>query len=315
MLKSEEHFLKIINEVFPNAHPHMLVGRGDDCAVLNCPERMCLTSDLFLEDIHFRLRYFSPEDVGHKALAVNLSDLAANGAGPLGFNFNLIWPEYLDESFCRRMLQGMARLADQFDLALTGGDLSFGNCLGMAITIWGSSPEKDLLRAKCLPGDVIFIVGEIGLSRCGLMLLEENESEADRYPLSTAGHLRPQPLVNEGRMLAEQGLVKGLMDVSDGLARDLSRFLAPGTGINIDPPLALNPEVTACCRAMDVDPVVFSILGGEDYVLLGGCAADDWLRVQAALPSAWKLGRVVDKEGIYIEGQKTCLKGFDHFDK
>ncbi|MFP4397699.1 MAG: thiamine-phosphate kinase [Desulfonatronovibrio sp.] len=315
MLKSEDHFLEIVNSIFPKVHEHMQVGRGDDCAVLKCPERMCVTSDLFLEDVHFRLSYFSPEDVGHKALAVNLSDLAAHGADPLGFNLNLIWPGYLDEVFCRRMLKGMAGLAEQFDLALTGGDLSFGNCLGMAITIWGRGPQKDLLRGRCLPGDVLFVVGELGLSRCGLLVLEENQGQAHKYPLSLRSHLRPYPLVQEGRILAKQGVIKGLMDVSDGLARDLPRFLAPGTGADIDLTVALNPEVAAFCRAMDLDPVVFSLLGGEDYALLGGCRADDWTRVQEDLSWAWQLGKVVQGEGIYLQGQKVLLKGFDHFEK
>ncbi len=315
MLKSEEHFLEIINDVFPNTHPHMLVGRGDDCAVLACPQKLCLSSDLFLEDVHFRLSYFSPENVGYKALAVNLSDLAAHGAKPLGFNLNLIWPSYLDAGFCRSMLEGMAQLAAQFDLPLTGGDLSFGNCLGLAVTIWGQSPDDTLLRGRCLPGDVLFVAGGVGLARCGLMLLEENAGDADKYPLSTASHLRPYPLVQEGRVLAEQGVIKGLMDVSDGLARDLPRFLAPGTGVNIDPLFPVHQEVLTYCRHIKHDPLIFSLLGGEDYALLGGCTEECWSLVQSRVRSAWKLGRVMSEEGVYVEGNRISVKGFDHFEK
>jgi thiamine-monophosphate kinase len=315
MLKSEEHFLKIINDVFPGAHPHMLVGRGDDCAVLSCPGKLCLSSDLFQEDVHFRLSYFCPEDVGYKALAVNLSDLAAHGAEPLGFNLNLVWPSYLDAGFCRDMLEGMAQLALQFDLALAGGDLSFGRCLGLGVTIWGQSPDRFLLRGKCRPGDVVFIVGEVGLARCGLMLLEKDFVNSYRYPFSTACHLRPVPLVGEGRLLAKLEFVKGLMDVSDGLARDLPRFLPGDAGLEIDLPFAVNPEVANYCEIMKIDPVLFSLLGGEDYALVGGCALDDWPRVRKVLPSAWKLGRVISDEGVYVDGNRLSLKGFDHFDK
>ncbi len=314
MLKSEEHFLEIINDVFPNAHPHMLVGRGDDCAVLACPRKLCLSSDLFLENVHFRLSYFKAEDVGYKALAVNLSDLAAHGARPLGFNLNLVWPSYLDAGFCRCMLEGMAEIAGQFNLALTGGDLSLGNCLGLGITIWGQSPEKYLLRESCLPGDVLFVAGEVGLARCGLMLLEENCRHMNQYPLSLAAHLRPVPLILEGQVLAGQEAVKGCMDVSDGLARDLPRFLSRGTGVEIDPAFAVHPEVAGYCRVMKVDPIVFSLLGGEDYALLGGCAEDDWPMVQSRVSSAWKLGRVVARERVFLDGNRVFLKGFDHFE-
>jgi thiamine-monophosphate kinase len=315
MFKSEEHFLDIINEVFPNTHPHMLVGRGDDCAVLACPSKMCVSSDLFLEDVHFRLRYFSPEDVGYKALAVNLSDLAAHGAKPLGFNLNLIWPSYLDVGFCRSMLEGMAELAGQFDLALTGGDLSFGSSLGLGVTIWGQSPEKILLRGKCLPGEILFLVGQVGLARCGLSILEKDFLGTHKYPRATSSHLRPVPLVPAGQFLARHEVVKGLMDVSDGLVRDLSRFLAPGTGVEISRPFSVHQEVVRYCASIRTDPVIFSLLGGEDYSLLGGCAQDDWPVIQSGLSSAWKLGRVISGQGIFLDGQRLNLKGFDHFEK
>ncbi len=314
-LRSEEHFLEIVNDTFPNIHRHMLVGRGDDCAVLSCPEKLCLSSDLFLENVHFRLSYFRPQDVGYKALAVNLSDLAANGAIPLGFNLNLIWPAYLDEGFCRAMLKDMAGLAAMHDLALTGGDLSFGSFLGLGITIWGSSPDGHLLRGKCRPGDILFVAGQLGLARCGLELLERASPDADNYPLSINAHLRPVPLVREAAALSSSGKTMGLMDVSDGLSRDLPRFLAQGTGVEIDASLPVHPEVKSYCASLQEDPLFFTLLGGEDYALLGGCLDGDWPIIKAGLDSAWIVGRVVEKEGIFINGKRINLKGFDHFEK
>ena len=89
-IRSEDDFLLLVDRYFPNTHPHLALGRGDDCAELLCPPRMALSTDLFLEDIHFRRSYFTPEDMGHKALAVNISDLAAAGALPLGFSLGLM---------------------------------------------------------------------------------------------------------------------------------------------------------------------------------------------------------------------------------
>ena len=92
-LASEAEFLRLVDRRFSNVHPHMALGRGDDCAELVCPRDLCLTSDLFLEDVHFRTSYFSAADIGWKALAVNFSDLAAAGARPVGWNMNLMLPK------------------------------------------------------------------------------------------------------------------------------------------------------------------------------------------------------------------------------
>ncbi len=315
MLRSEDHFLEIVDSLFPLEHEHMLVGRGDDCAVLQCPERLCMSSDLFLEDVHFRTRYFNPEDIGYKGLAVNLSDLAAAGARPLGFNMNLIWPGYLDESFCRRMLASMAELAREFDLALSGGDLSFGRSLGLAVTIWGKSPERNMLRGQGQPGDIVFIVGEVGLARCGLILLEENDPELDRFSLAVGRHLRPYPLVSQGRELTGMKEVKGLMDVSDGLARDLPRFLGPDHGLELYQDFPVHPEVRAFCRDRQKEPLMFTLRGGEDYALLGVCSEKNWEKLHTGLQDLKKIGNIVEVPGIYLKGKKLELKGFDHFEK
>ncbi|WP_291323601.1 thiamine-phosphate kinase [Desulfonatronospira sp.] len=315
MLKSEDHFLEIVNSLFPREHPHMVVGRGDDCAVLKCPASLCMSSDLFLEDVHFRTRYFTPEDIGHKALAVNLSDLAAGGARPLGFNLNLIWPVYLDEEFCRSMLSSMAELGAKFKLALTGGDLSFGKSLGLAVCIWGKSPARQMLRGKAEPGDVLFVVGKAGLAACGLSLLEENDPGLDRYPECVAQHLRPRPLVREGQVLAGIEEVKGLMDVSDGLARDLPRFCRRGTGVEICSDFRVHPEVASFCRDRGLDPLATALKGGEDYALLGACTRKGWDTVKKKVMDCRRLGTVTDKPGIFLQDRELGLKGFDHFEK
>ncbi|WP_045211146.1 thiamine-phosphate kinase [Desulfonatronovibrio magnus] len=315
MIRSEQHFIDIIDSIFPGSHSHMLVGRGDDCAVLACPPKLCVSSDLFLQNIHFRLSYFSPADIGYKALAVNLSDLAAHGATPLGFNLNITWPEHLQSDFCVAMLKGMAELASQYELGLTGGDISFGQHLGLCITIWGAGPERNLLRGKCRPGDILFVAGDTGLARCGLALLEGNSPLIKDYPISISRHLRPLPLIMEGQILADISIVRGLMDLSDGLARDLPRFLAPDTGIDIDPDFMVHEEVQKYCYETNNDPHIFSLLGGEDYALLGGCPAEQWPLVRSRLASAWKLGRVVPEIGIFIRGRRVSIKGFDHFER
>src|SRR6056297_3491168 len=151
MVHSEDDFLSLIDRYFPNDSKSMQVGRGDDCAVVTVPGRICVTTDLFLEDIHFRRAYFGPGDIGHKSLAVNISDIAAMGGRPLGFSVGLTVPPGLDGGFWEAFMAGMADLAARHDLVLTGGDLSRGERLGVCVTVWGDVPKRLMLRRTGQP--------------------------------------------------------------------------------------------------------------------------------------------------------------------
>ena len=318
MFKSEEDFLSLIDLYFPRQHPHLLLGRGHDCAVLNAPAHLCISSDLFVQDIHFRLEYFRPDHVGHKALAVNLSDLAAMGAKPLGFELGLIWPENFDHNFAHQLFKGMSQLAKQFELALAGGDLSLGESLSLCITIWGECPKKIFCRQNVSCGDLIFVIGNVGLARAGLEMLEQKRKYQQDFPACIASHLCPVPLVREGMLLARPDcadVVKGLMDVSDGLAQDIPRFLGPDLGLEIDEQnFALHQEVKDYCRLTHQDPFIFSLQGGEDYALLGATSPDGFVKIKELLPQAWTPGKVVATPGIFLHGKRVEIKGFDHFE-
>lgn len=128
----EDGILDLIAKYFPNRHPHMLSGRGDDCALMAVPQAAALgnsalfavTSDIFAENAHFRTSYFTASDIGHKALAVNISDLASNGAKPCAFSFNLTLTERQDHAWLEECFQSMADLANRYDMVLCGGDLT-----------------------------------------------------------------------------------------------------------------------------------------------------------------------------------------------
>lgn len=323
---SEDEFLALVDAAFARDHPHMLLGRGDDCALLRCPARLTMTTDLFLEDVHFRRSYFTPQEIGHKALAVNLSDLAAMGSRPLGFSLGLAAPAELDTAFIAGLLGGMAALARRFDTALTGGDVSRCATLSLSITAWGEPGPAVLRRGRAEPGDMLFTVGPVGLARAGLLALEaRGRDAAAEFPEACAAHLMPEPLVDQGLALAElagQGAaVRGAMDVSDGLAIDLPRFLSRtgGQGLN-DAPLGadLDPaephaEVLRFCAASGEDPALFALAGGEDYALLGAAAPGAMDAVLAALPGAAVLGRVTAEPGLRLRGRPLRAKGYDHF--
>ena len=328
-LASEAEFLRLVDRHFSNEHPHIALGRGDDCAELICPRDLCLTSDLFLEDVHFRTSYFSAADIGWKALAVNFSDLAAAGARPVGWNMNLMLPKGVALDYVDALLQGMAALAGQYDAPLTGGDLSRADKLGVSITAWGAAAEGCgfLRRSGGQAGDHLFLgragTHGPGLARVGLLDLEALKDDASRtladtpYPAAHAAHLRPQPLVELGQTLAQAG-VSALMDVSDGLARDLPRLLGHergrplGADIRIDP-TALHPEVLAFAGARGLDPLRETWLGGEDYLLLGACPEAILRALLDKDAPLLPLGVITAVPEITVNGRAWTAGGFDHF--
>lgn len=304
----EDFFLTLLDNYFVQEKKGLLVARGDDCALIE-GKSFALSSDLFLEKVHFDLRYFSLEDVGYKALAVNLSDLAAAGSWPEYFCLQLIWPRKFSLEQSEELFKGMSQLASQFKLTLIGGDLSQGDTLGLAITILGSVPYRFLPRKQAKEGDLVFLVGEIGLSRVGFLALQAGISG---YPRSKQAHLRPRPLVKEGLILAQKN-VKSLLDVSDGVARDIFRLLPEGLGLNLFSDLRLPAEVVSFATARNLSPLHLALEGGEDYALLGVVKASQVEELLADLPYVQILGEVSKGAGIYYQGKKLELKGFDHF--
>lgn len=337
---SEDAILACLARHFPNRHKSLLLGRGDDCAVLATSQPLCLSSDLFLENIHFRQSYFAPEEIGYKALAVNVSDIAACGARPLGFSLCLGLPDSIDMDWLECFFSGMADLAKAQRMALAGGDLSRSDSLHISLTIWGESPTGDgfLVRGGSMPGDTLFVVGKPGLARVGLAELESNgRSAVEEWPAACHAHLRPVPQVDAGLMLARAGhnaRPPALMDLSDGIVTDLPRLLGlsgelgtSGTlGVGnhqegrfgaalILPQAMLHPEVVRHAQIHGQNPVHQALLGGEDYALLGSCAPDMLPSLHAAIPDLLSIGTVTDSPGITCNNENLDLRGFDHFNQ
>lgn len=329
-LSSEDEFLALLDRHFPRRGEGVVLGRGDDAALIECPGggRLCVTADVFREGAHFRREYFSPREIGAKALAVNVSDLAAMGARPLGFTLCLTAPRQPDHAFFDELFAGMAEVAEAYGMTLAGGDLSQGPTLDLAITAWGEAPAAPLLRGRAREGDLLFVVGDLGLARTGLQALEREGREAlERWPLATRAHLWPAAQVVAGRLLAEWNAeergdaeappVLGAMDVSDGLARDVPRLLAAaetglGAELEIDPE-ALRPEVRAMAEEMGGDPAEFAAVGGEDYALLGAVAPERFDELVRRLPTALAVGVVSTQPGLRLNGRPLSVAGFDHF--
>ncbi|MBQ7617865.1 MAG: thiamine-phosphate kinase [Desulfovibrio sp.] len=330
---SEDEILQCISSFFPNKHPSIDFGRGDDCALFHVGHSMAVSTDLFLENVHFRRAYFTPEDVGYKALAVNLSDLAACGARPVGFTLCLGLPHDLGMDWLKHFFSGMAKLAEKYNMILMGGDLSRSSSVHISITAFGeiSGVSCFLTRGGSMPGDKIFLVGQIGLAHVGLNVLEQlGRSAFESYPIACQAHLHPLPHCEAGQVLARAAYhvrPPALMDVSDGLIRDLPRLLGlkgelgtsqaegicPGARLNL-PPHIIHPEVLQWSHEQHLDPLQTLLLGGEDYALLGTCAPDLLPTLEAAIPEFICIGTITKEEKIICNGQEiTSFEGFDHF--
>ena len=342
-LGSEDAILARIERAFRQTSHLLPLGRGDDCAVLPDLGPLAVSTDLFMEDVHFRRRYFSPQDLGWKALAVNLSDLAAAGARPVAFTVGLALPPDADMELVDGILLGMKQLlaalgpavlsGDEDGLALAGGDLSRADKLHFCLTVFGVSeaPGGSLRRAQAQPGDCIFMVGRAGLARVGLLALENDGLAArDEWPDACDAHLRPLPRLREGlrlAALAKQGFRIGVMDLSDGLARDLPRLLGPQLGAELNLPAphptllrwAEHERTLTDTHSPDAPQTTLrqaaqrlAFLGGEDYALIGTCDPRAAAQVMATLPESALLGHVTKNPGLHCAGV-NILEGFDHF--
>ncbi|WP_432736770.1 thiamine-phosphate kinase [Maridesulfovibrio sp. FT414] len=319
-LSSEQDFLTLIDRYFPSSNGHVTLGRGDDCSILHARKDLCISKDLFLEDVHFRRSYFSPGDIGYKSLAVNISDIAAMGGQPKGFALGLIIPVGLDAGFWDSFFKAMSDLAIQNDMILAGGDLSRGQYLGISVTVWGEPADggRFLSRGNAQPGDLLFLHGTAGMARTGLLALEEMGTQAaEIYPECVKAHLRPAMRVRAGLQLGRSQQVRGLMDLSDGLARDLPRFLgcctgSVGAGITLSDDL-LHPEIITYAESNSFSPAEHAFQGGEDYALFGACTPDSFEELSRMIPGLIKIGSITGQSRILLNGEEYTAKGFDHF--
>ena len=254
--------------------PGIELGIGDDAAILALDGPAVVAHDLLVDDVHFRLATTGARDLGHKALAVNLSDLAAMGVRPVAAFVGLVLPPrgFGDDDF-DLLYDGMEALAGRHGVGVAGGDLSVGTTLTLAVTVIGCPYPgvSPLRRSGAAAGELLCVTGPLGAAAAGLALLEEPALAAGirRASALRDAQRRPEPRVAEGRLLAAHGAT-AMMDISDGLAIDADR-LARASGLRAvirveDVPVA--EGVAAVAAAADGDPRVMALAGGEDYELL-----------------------------------------------
>lgn len=285
-----------------------LLGPGDDAAVVAAPDgRVVASTDLLVEGVHFRRDWSTANDVGHKAAARSFADIAAMGATPTAVLVGLSTPGSLDVEWVDGLQAGLREECGEVGAAIVGGDVVAGEYVTIAVTALGDlGGRAPITLDGAKPGDVVAVAGRLGWSAAGYAVL----SRGFRSPVQVVtAHRRPEPPYAEGVVAAELGATS-MTDVSDGLVGDLGH-IAEASGVRIDL-TAERIDVPAKLRevgaALNVDPLVWVLTGGEDYALVATFPA------RTALPEAWTvIGAVAEGEGVRVDGRRWPVGGHEHF--
>jgi thiamine-monophosphate kinase len=252
------------------------LGIGDDAAILapKGPNEWVLSSDAFLEGVHFLGKWHSADSVGYKALARAASDLAAMGATPRFFLLTLALPPNRAGAWLDEFLGGMARAARLLGMKLAGGDTTKSRQVFISITVLGQiAPGHSLARGGARPRDLIYVSGRLGRAQLGLELIRR--ALGSRRPLQSLlrPHLYPRIRVELGSWLALRGVASSMMDLSDGLSTDLTRLCAAsGVGARLRagriPRVNIPGGLSKHLGKLRLDPLEMALHGGDDYELL-----------------------------------------------
>ncbi len=334
--RGEFELISRIRSRKPPDSSHLRLGIGDDCAILSTASghELTVTTDMLVEDVDFRRAWMPAGFLGWKSLAVSLSDIAAMGATPTACLLALALPPELTGRYFDDLIDGFLDACDFWAVPLAGGDISSSSNVCVTVTAFGTVPKgKAIRRSGARAGDLVAVIGELGLSRRGLQILEEEKpaiSELSSRDLekwaqtpdrerALRAHLLPVPHVDEAIWIAENDLAHSMIDVSDGLLADLQHILEEsGVAAEIEAD-ALRPLQSTVTPPLDLDLV---LNGGEDYSLLVTLSAEQLATVRANrapdFPSFLSIGRILQGSPSIsvIEGgirRNQQIKGFDHF--
>jgi thiamine-monophosphate kinase len=316
---------QFLENVKENVH-----GIGDDCAVIpqNHDESLLVTTDLLVEDIHFLRHKISAFELGHKSLAVNLSDIAAMGGTPTAAFLSIALPKDISVEWLDDFFAGLNKLSRETSTPLLGGDTtkSAGGVI-INIAVLGTA-HNDVIkyRSTAKPGDVICVTDFVGDSGGGLNIILNNLEDAsnpDVQALITA-HFLPRPFLAEGRWLAQQAAVHAMLDVSDGIDSDIQRIMEEsqvGAHVNIEH-IPISDSLKTIAAQHHWNATEIAATGGEDYCLLCTIAPGmyDHIRIDFEREFGnplFCIGEITDGHALtyFQDGQKVdfAKHGWDHF--
>ena len=312
------------------APAHLVRDIGDDCAVLRPAAGMDLlvTTDTQEEGVHFRRDWSTPQDIGWRALAVNVSDIAAMGGQPLGAVIALSVPAALEVAFVEALYDGLQALATAYDCPIIGGNVSKAAAqVSVTITVLGAVPYgQSVCRSGAQVGDEIWVTGDLGGAKAGL--------EALLHPEAVTGldvdavlqrYRRPKPRLREAHDLRQRGVLHSLIDISDGLSSDLAHICTEsGVGAVLEAfCIPMSTTVRQVAQAHQADPLTWALHGGEDFELCLTVPPGALASVLQAFATAFacplvRIGTIKAGAGVALrlpDGtvQPLQARGYDHF--
>jgi len=305
----------------------VIVGIGDDTAAIEVSgEKLLLfTSDSLVEDIHFKWNYASPFQVGWKALAVNISDIAAVGGNPTYCLISLALPTHTERNLIREVYRGLKKAAARYGVGIVGGDTVRAPSFIITVSLLGEVKRENIvLRSEAKPGDLIYVTGNLGSSGAGLACLKapnwKVKSKIRQFLIKR--HLMLSPRLVEGQKIASSQIATSMIDLSDGLASDLHRLAEESKvgAVLWEDELPIAPPTEELAKVMGKSLLEWVLYGGEDYELLFTVPANKRKKVEQTLGFPHVLiGEIVDKDqGIYLrnrKGNRTKIedRGYNHF--
>lgn len=318
----ERSLVEIARRTFKKG-PRVRIGIGDDAAAIDVDD-LCLiaTTDMLVESVHFPPG-IRPEQIGKKSVVVNLSDIAAMGAEPLGLIFSVAIPRELDIEFVKRLMKGMNSTALEYGTYVVGGDLDESEEITIAGAAFGLARKDSILRrSSAKPGDLVAVTGELGAASAGLRILLD-KLPREGYQKLVDAQLKPVARVKEGRALARSGSVKTAIDISDGLVSNLWQLAKESkVKLIVDyEKIPIHSLVKKFSEEYHHNIDDFALFGGEDFELIFTVPKQDWEKVRRALKrlgtKATTIGQVTKGRGVFMKvGEKTKLVedlGYQHF--
>lgn len=308
---NEFDVIRQLSGLLPPAPPDVLVPIGDDCAVIGIGDsKWVAASDMLVSGRHFG-RWATLADVGYKAVAVNVSDVAAMGGTP---RFVLVSGAAPDPETALGVFEGVAEACREFGVYPIGGDTTGSETLTVDVAILGELEAAPVLRSGAKPGDLLAVTGDLGASAAGLLALKE---KIDGFERLKKRHLRPRPRVEVGRASARLG-VGAMIDLSDGLASDVRHVCEKGgVGCMIDlDPLPVSDDTRKLATSLGHDPLTLAATGGEDYELLISAPEHALEDLARSIPVPITVVGEVGGSGVeFRRGGKVVegLSGWDHF--
>lgn len=325
---SERRLIEKIRQASQKKSEGLLKTIGDDCCEVVFPGSFLISTDTLVDSVHFDISFHPPHLLGRKAIAVNLSDIAAMGGRPRFALLSLCLPEHIEWDWISTWLNGALEILREYDCVLIGGDTVKGKSLVFTVTVIGEPVAPgSVYRNGAKEGDSVWVSGPLGSAGGGLEILQYNKIHSELLDVSSwkkllSAHLDPVPCIDIGMDLAQSGLISAMLDVSDGLATDLAHLcLASGVSAVIRTgQLPYLPELSSVAEALNRNLEDLILRSGEDYQLVftvKGGREEEVIRLMSEKGrDIYQIGEIRSGQGVILESDTGAadisFQGYEH---